>query len=334
MHSTLIKDFFKEIFVNRKRFISIVLIVMLGVGFFSGIKATTPSMKYTANNYFDDANSMDFTLNSTLGFTSSSINLLKNNIEEIENIYPAYSKDVIVNSNNAESVFKVYSINNDVNKLELTEGSFPTNSNEVLVDSKLDIKLGEMIELKNTDFLSTNLLKVVGKVNSPLFISIERGNSMIGNGKISGFMYISEDIINSEVYTDLYITVKNPENFLTYSKEYSDYIASIKSKLEDLLKDLNDDRYNEVVNSYSFEQTGRHKADPYKIEYPTTYIFTRADNIGYSEYKDNSEKIDAIGKVFPIIFFVVSALVCLTSMTRMVEEQRLQIGCLKALRIF
>lgn len=252
MYSTLIKDFFKEIFVNRKRFISIVLIVMLGVGFFSGIKATTPSMKYTANNYFDDANFMDFTLNSTLGFTDSSINLLKNNIEEIENIYPAYSKDVIVNSNNAESVFKVYSINNDVNKLELTEGSFPTNSNEVLVDSRLDIKLGEMIELKNTDFLSTNLLKVVGKVNSPLYISIERGNSLIGNGKVSGFMYVSEDIVNSEVYTDLYITVKKPDNLLTYSLEYSDYIASIKSKLEDLSKDLNDDRYNEVVNSYSF----------------------------------------------------------------------------------
>lgn len=341
MHSTLIKDFFKEIYVNRKRFISIVLIVMLGVGFFSGIKATTPSMKYTANNYFDNASFMDFTLNSTLGFTDSSIDILKNNIEEIEEVYPAYSKDIIVKLNNSESVIKFFSINNNVNKLELIDGNFPTSSNEILVDSILNIEIGETLEIENTDFLTTNSLKVVGKVKSPIYISIERGNSIIGNGKISGFMYVNEDIINSEVYTDLYLTVKNPDNFLTYSSDYSNYIDSIKSKLEDLSKQINDDRYNTVVDAYALGQAGGQGRPPLQssaissiVEYPTTYIFTRADNIGYSEYKDNSEKIDAIGKVFPIIFFVVSALVCLTSMTRMIEEQRLQIGTLKALRIF
>lgn len=341
MHSTLIKDFFKEIYVNRKRFISIVLIVMLGVGFFSGIKATTPSMKYTASNYFEDSVFFDFTLNSTLGFTDSSIDIIKDNIEEVENIYPAYSKDIIMKLNNSESVIKVFSINNDVNKLALVEGNLPNNSNEILIDSKLNLEIGETLEIENTDFLSTTSLKVVGKVNSPLYISVERGNSTIGNGKRYGFIYVSEDIINSEVYTDLYITVKNPDKLLTYSLEYSDYIDSVKSKLENLSKDLNDDRYNAVVDSYASMQTNGQGRPPLQssttnsiVEYPTTYIFTRDDNIGYSEYKDNSEKIDAIGKVFPIIFFVVSALVCLTSMTRMVEEQRLQIGCLKALRIF
>lgn len=334
MHSKLIKDFFKEIYVNRKRFISIVLIVMLGVGFFSGIKATTPSMKYTAHKYFDDSNFMDFTLKSTLGFTDTSIDILKNNINEIENVYPIYSKDMIINLNNSDKVIKVFSINDDVNKLNLVEGDFPTNSDEILVDSKLSVELGSIINIENDNFLKNSSLKVVGKVESPLYVSVERGNSNIGDGKISGFMYVNKNLINSDVYTDLYITLKNPENFLTYSDDYSDYISSIKSKLEDLLDELNEDRYNDVVSLYSVKQSGRHKADPYKIEYPTTYIFTRADNIGYSEYKDNSEKIDAIGKVFPIIFFVVSALVCLTSMTRMVEEQRLQIGTLKALRIF
>lgn len=334
MRSKLIKDFFKEIYVNRKRFISIVLIVMLGVGFFSGIKATTPSMKYTAHKYFEDVNFMDFTMKSTLGFSNSSIDILKNNIEDIENIYPIYSKDMIINLNNSDKVIKVFSINDDVNKLKLIEGKMPTNSDEILVDSKLSVELGNSINIEDDDFLKSSSLKVVGKVESPLYISVERGNSNIGDGKISGFIYVSKDLINSDVYTDLYITLKNPENFLTYSKEYSDYIASIKYKLEDLSTELNEDRYNDVVSLYSVKQSGRHKADPYKIEYPTTYIFTRADNIGYSEYKDNSEKIDAIGKVFPIIFFVVSALVCLTSMTRMVEEQRLQIGTLKALRIF
>lgn len=338
MHSKLIKDFFKEIYVNRKRFISIVLIVMLGVGFFSGIKATTPSMKYTAHKYFEDSNFMDFTLKSTLGFTDSSIDILKNNIEEIENIYPISSKDMIINLNNSDKVIKVFSIDDNVNKLNLVEGEFPTNSNEILVDSKLSIELGSVINTENDDFLKSSSLTVVGKVESPLYISVERGNSNIGDGKVSGFIYVNKDLINSDVYTDLYITLKNPEGFLTYSDDYSDYISSIKLKLEDLSNEINDDRYNAVVNAYISEYAGGHplqsSAISSMVEYPTTYIFTRADNIGYSEYKDNSEKIDAIGKVFPIIFFVVSALVCLTSMTRMVEEQRLQIGTLKALRIF
>lgn len=322
MRSKLIKDFFKEIYVNRKRFISIILIVMLGVGFFSGIKATTPSMKYTAHKYFEDVVFMDFTMKSTLGFTDSSIDILKNNVEDIENIYPAYSKDMIINLNNSDKVIKVFSINDNVNKLNLVEGKMPTNLDEILVDAKLSIDLGAIVNIENDNFLKSTSLKVVGKVESPLYISVERGNSNIGDGKISGFIYVSEDLINSDVYTDLYITLKNPENFLTYSKEYSDYISSVNSKLENLLDELNEDRYNDSINGSMWASI------------PTTYIFTRADNIGYSEYKDNSEKIDAIGKVFPIIFFVVSALVCLTSMTRMVEEQRLQIGTLKALRIF
>lgn len=330
MHSSLIKDFFKEIYVNRKRFISIVLIVMLGVGFFSGIKATTPSMKYTADKYFKENNFMDFTMKSTLGFTDSSIDILKSNIKEIENVYPTYSKDMIMNLNNSDKVIKVFSINNDVNKLKLVEGSFPVNSDEVLVDANLSTNIGDYINVIDDSFLKSSSLKVVGKVESPLYISIERGNSNIGDGKIAGFIFVNKDLINSEAYTDLYITVKNPNNFLTYSDDYSNYISSVKSKLEDISRELNENRYNSVVGSYIVNGSPK-STPPTIIEYPVTYIFARADNIGYSEYKDNSEKIDAIGKVFPIIFFVVSALVCLTSMTRMVEEQRLQIGTLKAL---
>ena len=329
MNSSLIKDFFKEIHTNRKRFISIILIVILGVGFYSGIKATTPSMKYTAHKYFSDSNFMDFTLKSTLGFTDNSIKIIQDNIEEIKNIYPSYSKDMIINLNNSESVIKVFSIENDINKIELVEGTFPSSSNEILIDSRLNVNIGDYINIESDDFLSTNSLKVVGKIKSPLYISIERGNSQIGNGKVSGFIYVTKDIINSNIYTDLYITLKNPDKFLTYSSDYSNYISSVKTKLENLVKDINDDRYNSIISTY----INTPNANMYisQIQYPTTYIFSREDNIGYTEYKENSEKIDAIGKVFPIIFFVVSALVCLTSMTRMIEEQRLQIGTLKAL---
>ena len=67
------------------------------------------------------------------------------------------------------------------------------------------------------------------------------------------------------------------------------------------------------------------------LEKPEWYIFTRDDNPGYSEYGENANRINNIAAVFPVFFILVAALVCLTTMSRMVEEQRTQIGTLKAL---
>ncbi|MGB6177690.1 FtsX-like permease family protein [Carnobacterium sp.] len=64
---------------------------------------------------------------------------------------------------------------------------------------------------------------------------------------------------------------------------------------------------------------------------PEYFVFDRSVNPGYKEYSDNAERISAIAQVFPVFFFLIAALVCLTTMTRMVDEQRLQIGTLKAL---
>ena len=67
------------------------------------------------------------------------------------------------------------------------------------------------------------------------------------------------------------------------------------------------------------------------IEYPTTYVLGRDTNIGYVCFENDSKIVDSIAKVFPIFFFLVAALVCMTTMTRMIDEQRTQIGILKAL---
>ncbi|MFA6948586.1 MAG: FtsX-like permease family protein, partial [Eubacteriales bacterium] len=96
--------------------------------------------------------------------------------------------------------------------------------------------------------------------------------------------------------------------------EYADGVAEMNVKLSEAQEKINDAR-----------------ADAAKIEIPEWIIFTRADNVAYTSYKSNVEKVDAIAKVFPVFFFLVAALVALTTMTRMVEEERLQIGTLRAL---
>lgn len=68
-----------------------------------------------------------------------------------------------------------------------------------------------------------------------------------------------------------------------------------------------------------------------KIAYPKWYIRDREDNSDYTGYGENADRMRAIGQVFPVLFFLVAALISLTTMTRMVEEQRVQIGTLKAL---
>ena len=67
------------------------------------------------------------------------------------------------------------------------------------------------------------------------------------------------------------------------------------------------------------------------LETPEYYVLDRSTNPGYSEYSDNADRISSIAQVFPVFFFLIAALICLTTMTRMVEEERLQIGTLKAL---
>jgi putative ABC transport system permease protein len=64
---------------------------------------------------------------------------------------------------------------------------------------------------------------------------------------------------------------------------------------------------------------------------PKYYYFNRSDNPGYSEYKDNAQRISSLSTVFPLFFFLIAALVSLTTMTRMIEEKRMEIGSLKAL---
>ena len=68
-----------------------------------------------------------------------------------------------------------------------------------------------------------------------------------------------------------------------------------------------------------------------KIKEPELYVQTRKDNIGYDSFESNAEIVNSVAKVFPVFFFLIAALVCSTTMTRMIDEERTQIGALRAL---
>ena len=114
MKKALLKNSFKEIITSYKRFISLLLIALLGVGFFAGLRASSPDMVDSVDKYYKNQNMYDIEVISTLGLTDGDINAIKE-IENVENVYGTYSEDILVKTDNEEIVSKILTIE-DVNK--------------------------------------------------------------------------------------------------------------------------------------------------------------------------------------------------------------------------
>ena len=206
----------------------------------------------------------------------------------------------------------------EMNGVEIVSGRMPLNDTETALDYTLEGSLVKQLgdEITLTTSGGTVMLRVVGFIRSPMYISMfERGTSSIGNGTSDGFAYASGNAISSlgtklpvmsllnTYYTRADIVISGKEGLSAYSEEYEALVNEVNDRIED----------------YASTQSG------------TWYIQDRSGNPGYSDYSENTDRIAAVGDVFPLIFFIVAALVCLTTMTRMVEEQRIEMGTMKAL---
>lgn len=261
MKNVLLKDTVKEINVTFKRFLSILLVVLLGVGFFAGIKATSPDMKKTIDEYFDNQNVMDIEVISTLGLTDDDIKTLQN-VEGVENVRASYYQDAIVQVQDAEYVMRMESIADDINTLVLVEGNMPQNIDECVVEEGFlnasGYKIGDSINLKidkikddegnEKEAIKQTNLKIVGTVKAPLYISRERGSSKLGSGKINYYMYVNKELINSEYYIVAYIQVSGAKELKCYKDDYDKLIDNVKDKIELIEEERKQARYNEIYN--------------------------------------------------------------------------------------
>lgn len=258
MKKALLKNSFKEIKTSYKRFISILLIALLGVGFFAGLRATSPDMVDTIDKYYKEQNVYDIQIMSTLGLTNSDIDAIKN-IENVEKVYGTYSEDILVKVNNKELVSKILTIE-DVNKPRLIEGTMPTNANECLVEQDFlntsNKKIGDTITLEanqENELIKDVNLKIVGTAESPLYISRERGTTSLGSGTINNFIYVSRDNIESDVYTEIYVTLKDSNKYTTSSTKYEEYVEETKDKIEEIKEERENARYNELIDEANEE---------------------------------------------------------------------------------
>lgn len=237
------KEFWMEIRKSKSRFISILLIVALGVAFFSGIQASSPDMRYSGDAYYDESSLMDIKVVGTMGLTSDDVSSIES-IDGIESAEGAWSTDVMCGEDQKQKVLHIESINDTVNKLDVQEGRLPEKSGEIFLDSTFassnEYKVGDKVALRedgDSTLLVITEYTVVGTGRSPLYISFNRGNTTLGTGEVNGFGYVLPEDFDQKIYTQIYVTVHGAKGLTSYTDGYENLIAKIKDRVENIADD-------------------------------------------------------------------------------------------------
>ena len=253
---TLMKDFFREVRASRNRFLSIMAIVILGVAFFSGVRAACPDMKLSADTYYDDVNLMDIRVLSTLGLTDEDVDALEQ-IRGIKAVDPAYSADVLCQMANSQPVLHLMSYTKDMNQLTIEEGRIPEKADEIFMDQKfmesVNLQIGDTVLLDSgeedkslEDTLLLNEYTIVGTGTSPFYLSLDRGTSTIGNGSVSGFGILLPEAFTLDVYTEIYLTVDEAETYICYDDDYEDLVDEVKDRIQGIEDEQCEIRYAKI----------------------------------------------------------------------------------------
>lgn len=247
------KDFWMEIRKSKARFISIFLIVALGVAFFSGIQASSPDMRYSGDAYYEAAKLMDLKIQGTLGLTQRDVKAVSD-IDGVELAEGSYSTDVMSGEDDARKVLHLESISSNFNLLTADEGRIPEKNGEIFLDKpfakNLGYKIGDTISVSedgDSELLKKTTYTVVGIGSSPLYISFNRGNTTLGSGEVSGFGYILPEDFEQEAFTQIYIMVHESGDVISYTDAYDNLIRKIQKRVEGIEKEQCSLRYDEIV---------------------------------------------------------------------------------------
>lgn len=340
---------FREISKSLGRYIAILAIIALGVGFFAGLRTTREAMMLTCNDYLKEHKFYDFQLVSTLGYDDDSVDALKK-VKGVKAAEGSYTADVLVKplekskSGKKENdiVIKFHSITDKLNTLKLEKGRMPENNKECVIDyeyAKGKDLIGKKIHLTEGDNdtagsespLKSQEYTITGLVQSPYYLNVERGTTSKGTGVVTCFAYVEPSAFTSPAYSEVF--VKTDSKAPIHSADYKADMKKIRPEIKKAALEAADSRYAKVQAEVLQMIAGFSPAimgSLPSVEKPETFVLHRDTNIGYVSFDNDTGIINEVSTVFPIFFLLVAALVCMTTMARIVEDHRTQIGVLKA----
>ena len=247
------KTILRSIRMTLPRFLAIFAIIALGVGFFAGLKVTTPSFVATADKYTKDYAMFDFKLLSTIGFTDDDIEELASRTScVVEGAYSADCSAYLGESLSADTV-RFLSITENVNKIKMESGRLPLRDDEVVADAYMLPSVEPGTKLVIADETSENAMKmfkyreytVVGTARSPVYMNFQRGTSNEGSGKVSFYVCALPGAFDSEYYTEAYLYADN--GLYLYSDEYKEWAEKAESQYKVALSGVINDRFESLL---------------------------------------------------------------------------------------
>ena len=367
MASTFNKEIKRSIAQSTSRFVAIVVISLLGAGFYAGLRMSAPDMRISGDEFFDGTNLYDISVVTTLGVDDDLVDSLRS-IEGVGAVMPTHQAHATVRvgessraaciesmpldaaraSDTSDGVHAFSDDDGYLNRLILTDGAWPEDVGECVVSAdaaaELGIALGDVLPLEKTtgDLDDTFALKeftVTGFVNSPAYASsASLGPTSLATGSLDLYLYCDEAAFVKDLpYAAAYLTVPAARDEMWDSAGYDRAVEEVRQRIEEAAPQLADDRRQAVKDDLHHEVMGVFQELAVSldwaedIETPEVYALDRSKNAGCASLASDADGITQIALFLPFMFFLVAALVSLTSMTRMVDEERMTIGTHKAL---
>ncbi len=253
MKSSMVKTTLREIWGSFGRYMAILAIVALGVGFFAGLMVTTPTMVKAGGSYMNDKELFDLRLLSTLGFGKDAETLFAGN-DGVEAVEGAVSTDFLAKDPQGEiRVMTAQTLLSVQNQLEVKAGRLPEKPGECVVDAHAfgEDAIGSFLGIAKENEEETGELfayrsyEIVGLVDAVYYANYERGSSALGNGKVSGFVYFLPQGFDTDYYTELF--VRFGEDYALYSDAYKETVEDFKDWAKPLTEQAAMQRYDTIL---------------------------------------------------------------------------------------
>lgn len=323
MTKALIKDTLRSITANKLRFLSIAVIVALGMSFFVGIKSASPAMQYEANEYFVKNNLMDVHVTSPIPFSDEDIERIAN-VETVSQVvgscyvdgYAALGKETFVNKNGTELICRISLIDADkaqkfldgeedptyINRLDLKEGRLPEKSGECVVDEKSaelypEIEIGKTLNISETDgsseiSLKNNKFSIVGIVASPEYISDDKGQTKLGSGSLDSSIYVLKSDFATDKTNELFVKMNYSEYLDSFSEIYIDRAIKLAEEINKVSEAAIDSKLSDLKTEYNNKiEEKKSEIIEYTLLSDTQLKEKEASIKEFKQYVDNEDKI-------------------------------------------